>query len=214
MKNHVNLLPLEIRRLSLAAKLVNNWYLFSVLVVVTGLLAVIPYRANQRSLDHLIAEMSPVALKSMSYESQLQDIHSHINRLDQLVLTHNKMRGKHPPLAALSVLSNFAARHRNQVQLISVTYNSRYFPTLNELPLHIAQLADTNEEDSVVVPIDTNASHGDLTIKAKLAQPSLATQLLASLKDSKLFRDVQLAKHTADREIDAYSSLIEITCKF
>jgi len=214
MKNHVNLLPTEIRRLSLGAKLLNNWYLCSILVVVIGLVAVIPYRASQFSLDHSIAEISPIAQKSISYESQLQEVRTHITRLDHLALTHANMSGKYPPLAALAVLSNFTAQHRNQIQVISLHYSSRYFPTLKDLPADIVELSEKKGEELAAAPVDANAFHGDLTIKAKLTQPSLASLLLSSLKASKLFRDVQLAKHTVDREVETYSSLIEVTCKF
>lgn len=215
MKAYVNLLPTEIRRRSLSIQLRRCWFKTAVTLLILGLLSLIPYRATQNWLHHQVLDLQPIAEKSFVFQQQLDSLRRETYRIQSAQSQHLSMTGRYPPLAALVTLSEFCARHSKSIQILSFDYNYNRFPKREELPADILGEEDNLEtKQNLVVSQSSNDPLGTLTIRAKLTDPALATDLLSHLKASKLFKEVTLLNHNVDRENEVYSSSIDLTCKF
>ena len=195
--------------------MLRRWYLLTIAIVVLGLLAVVPYGAVQQQTARRIDEITPIAQRSIQLEKELANVRSQISRLDQARSHHLSMTGHYPPLAALSVVSEFCSRHPNAIRIASFDYSNSRFPRRDELPPDILKNAELDPSVPVSPPAVTpDGTVGTVIIKAHLNDPALATALLGALKASKLFKDVALMNHNVDREDQTYFSSIDLTCKF
>lgn len=195
--------------------MLRRWYLLTIAVVVIGLLAVVPYSAMQQQTIRRIEEITPIAHRSIQLEKELARVRNQIVRIDQSRSHHLSMTGRYPPLAALAVVSEFCSRHPNAIRIASFDYSNSRFPLRDELPPDVLKNAELDPNVPISPPAAApDGTVGTLIIKAHLNDPALATALLGALKASKLFKDVALMNHNVDREDQAYSSSIDLTCKF
>lgn len=215
MKPYVNLIPAEIKRQCASFKMLRRWYLLTIAALIIGILLACPSQAKHQLLSQQIFEVAPAAHRSRLVERQLVALTQQIDRMNVARNQHLAMTGQFPPLASISLVSEFCSQHPHSIQITSIDYANNRFPKREDLPQDILSLVEetTNPPNNVATQSPADSA-GLVIIRAKLTDPALATTLLGTLKSSKLFKEVKLINHNVDREEESYISTIELTCKF
>jgi|694.fasta_scaffold02075_9 hypothetical protein len=207
MKNHVNFLPQEIQQRCAGMRMLQRYYWFTILLFLGGIATALPYYSAQQSTLRELESNLATAQKSIAIEAQLNKVNQNISDLQLLVNRHQQLIGQHPPLASLAVLSEFVSKHKDSVQITTMSYDNSYIPSYS-----------SNSNATVTsTPNPSNgpeSTKGKIVIKARLLDPSLATTFIDTLRNSKRFKDVQLVSHSVDHQSDSYLSEIDLTCTF
>lgn len=215
MKPYVNLVPAEVKRQCASIKMLRRWYLITIAILVMGVILVCPYQAKIQVMSQQIFEIVPAAHRSQRVERQVSELTELINRMNVARNQHLAMTGQFPPLAGISVVSEFCSRHPDTIQITSIDYTNNRFPKREDLPADIlAAGEEVKPQNTNVTTAGPTENNGLLIIRAKLTDPVLASTLLGTLKSSKLFKEVKLLNHNVDREDESYISTIELNCSF
>lgn len=207
MKNHVNFLPQEIQQRCAGLRMRQRFYWLSILLFIGGIATALPYYSAEQSTLRELESNLATAQKSLAIETQLIKVNQNIKELQLLVNRHHELIGRHPPLASLAVLSEFVSKHKDSVQITTLSYENSYLP--------ISSSNSNSTPPSTPNPSSGPESpKGKIVIKARLLDPSLATTFIDTLRNSKRFKDVQLISHSVDHQSDSYLSEIDLTCAF
>lgn len=197
-KNYANLLPEDYRRRRLVRRRLLQWIMIS-LVVVVGCVSTLIVRGGQLSrLQRAVAERRRVyaptktmlaEIPRMEYEMQ------ELSRRDGMVA---KLRDPRPPLTAIGMVSQSAARCKGGVRVLQLIVER---PETTPPPLD----GDAAED---------KVKSGLITIQGTGADNPAVAQFVASLRRTQAFRRVDLKSSVRGRFALSDVQRFVVECEF